>query len=402
MPVYSYSKLDLFEKCPHQFKLRYIDKIERRIEPVEILLGRTFHKTMEFLYKNLKIKIFTLDELINYFRGQWKSNFHEEIFVIKKEWSVEDYKKIGERCIEDYYRRYYPFDSSRVLSLERSIEIPLDDRGMYKIFGVIDRISQSEDGIYEIHDYKTSTTLPTQKDLDKDKQLGLYQIGVQKMWRDAQRIKLIWHFVYFDKEFSSERGEDQLKDLIRNTIALIKKVEREVRFEPHESELCEWCVYQDLCPRRKHFFIVENLTEDEYLEDDGVKLVNQYVKLKEEIDDLKIQTEKIENEMERLKDLILKYAEKEGLDVVRGDQFKATISKRVNVSYDFKNEKEREELETLIREANKWNEVCKLSFPEMRRIVTEEVWGPELTEKIKKYFKIEKLKSINLSRLKED
>ncbi len=55
----------------------------------------------------------------------------------------------------------------------------LDEEGEYKVGGAIDRLDEDDEGIYEIHDYKTSETLSEQKKLDDDRQLGLYQIGVQ-------------------------------------------------------------------------------------------------------------------------------------------------------------------------------------------------------------------------------
>jgi len=46
-------------------------------------------------------------------------------------------------------------------------------------------------GAFEIHDYKTGSSLPDQADLDRDPQLGLCQIEVQTLWLEAKEVRLI-------------------------------------------------------------------------------------------------------------------------------------------------------------------------------------------------------------------
>jgi ATP-dependent helicase/DNAse subunit B len=43
---------------------------------------------------------------------------------------------------------------------------------------------------------------------------------------------------------------------------LIDRIEAEREFAPHESALCNWCPYWDLCPIKKHLVKVEGLPTD--------------------------------------------------------------------------------------------------------------------------------------------
>jgi len=52
----------------------------------------------------------------------------------------------------------------------------------YVIRGFIDRLGYCGNGVYEIHDYKTSGFLPSQDKLDADRQLALYQIGIKEQF----------------------------------------------------------------------------------------------------------------------------------------------------------------------------------------------------------------------------
>lgn len=114
--------------------------------------------------------------------------------------------------------------------------------------GYIDRVGRRADGIYEIHDYKTSRRLPTQDAVDCDRQLGLYQIALQKERPDTHSIELFWHYLGHDKTLRSTRQPKQLAQLCETTTKLIEHIEREKRFEPHKSPLCDWCEYKPECP----------------------------------------------------------------------------------------------------------------------------------------------------------
>jgi putative RecB family exonuclease len=114
--------------------------------------------------------------------------------------------------------------------------------------GYIDRVGRRADGTYEIHDYKTSRRLPAQQAVDCDRQLGLYQIALQKKRPDAHSVELFWHYLGHDRTLRSTRQPEQLAELCETTTKLIEHIEREKRFEPHKSPLCDWCEYKPDCP----------------------------------------------------------------------------------------------------------------------------------------------------------
>ena len=252
MAVYSHSRLSTFETCPLQYKLRYVDKIKKEEEGIEAFLGSRFHEVMETLYGDLKIRIRCLEDLLALYEENWAREFHDGIVVTRKDRTADDYRLMGRAFIADYYKRHFPFDQSRVLGLEQKIFVDLDGSGKYRVMGYIDRLARAADGTYEIHDYKTSSGLPGQNDLDEDRQLALYQIGVEAMWRNAANVRLVWHYVAFDKDLTSSRTPAQLAALKAETIGLIDRIERTTVFEPCESALCDWCPYRDLCPAKKH------------------------------------------------------------------------------------------------------------------------------------------------------
>jgi len=135
---------------------------------------------MEKLYSDLPFRTMTLDEVKAYYESQWKKNFHDKVVVVRPERTPDDYFRLGLKFIEDYYRHYYPFNQNRVLGLEQYIEVELEGKRRYILQGYVDRIDLTSDEVIEIHDYKTSTSLPEQAQVDADRQLALYQLGVKK------------------------------------------------------------------------------------------------------------------------------------------------------------------------------------------------------------------------------
>ena len=118
--------------------------------------------------------------MIARFRVNWEEQYDAaRLRIVRAEQTPGDYREAGERCLENAYRRLYPFDDE-TLGLEREIQFPLDPEGQYAFRGVIDRLVRARDGALEIHDYKTGRRVPSQAELDRDRQLALYEIGAAR------------------------------------------------------------------------------------------------------------------------------------------------------------------------------------------------------------------------------
>lgn len=248
--VFSHSRLSAFEQCKLKYKFRYIDKIVPEIEEtIESYLGKVVHNALEWLYLQVKDKkIPTIDELIVCYSNSWKENYDEEIPIFRKDLTVGDYFNKGIRFLIDYYTEHKPFDDNTI-EVEKAIIFDLDESGNYKIRGFIDRLSYNiKTNEYEIHDYKTSSNLPKDGALEKDRQLAFYAIAVKKWYDNAKNVRLVWHYLSFNKKLESERTDEQLQKLKEETLDLINEIESTTDFNPTKSPLCHWCEYKAICP----------------------------------------------------------------------------------------------------------------------------------------------------------
>ncbi len=249
LPIYSPSRISTYESCPRQYKYRYIDRIPRDEESIEAFLGSRVHEALNKLYRDLQLdKDPSLPDLLDYYEWDWGRRWHDQVRIVKQDYSIDHYKRLGKRCLENYYQAHKPFDRGQTLGLEHRVTSSLDADGRYRIQGYIDRLVSTGSGRYEIHDYKTSGRLPVQDEIDADRQLALYQLGVERVWPDVEQVELVWHYLAFDKELRSRRTPEALDKLKTKTIALIDRIETDTEFRPIKTNLCHWCAYKDICP----------------------------------------------------------------------------------------------------------------------------------------------------------
>ena len=162
--------------------------------------------------------------------------------------TVNDYFNKGIQFLINYYIKHKPFDDNTI-AIEKGIVFNLDAEGKYKIRGFIDRLVYNlETKEYEVHDYKTSGRLPSDKNIENDRQLALYSIAIKEAFNHEKRVILVWHYLAFNKKIVSKRTDDQLNQLKEETLDLIKEIESTTVFPPRKSPLCNWCEYKPICP----------------------------------------------------------------------------------------------------------------------------------------------------------
>lgn len=398
MPLYSHSRLSTFETCPLKYKFHYVDRMspDEELEGIEAFLGSRVHETFEKLYFSKKLaKILPLDKTLEFFEKKWWENWHEGVQVVREGFEPIDYFNLGKKMVRDYYERVFVSDDSTTIALEKRVEIDLGEG--YKLQGYIDRLACLKNGFYEIHDYKTGGYLPTQKQVDEDRQLTLYQIGIQNDYKDAKKVRLVWHYTAFNKDLESKRTKKDIARVKKETIGVIKHVERALeknKFPARKCELCDWCGFRSLCPVWKHVIKAELMTENEFLKDSGVQLASKYV-------EWKAKEKEIQDKLGDLREAIVAFAKKEGVEVIVGKDCKISVKIAKVERLPPKGSKEREALEELVKKSGKWLQVSDLSQALLNKALEEEVFDEKTVKVIEKLQKIEEESRIYLSNSKD-
>lgn len=378
MTTYSHSKIGTFESCPQKYKFQYVDRIRGDVESVESFLGTRVHEALEQLYRLVQNEaVPTESEILSFYDRQWETNWNPNVRIVEEGLQPEHYRNVGRRCIQDYYRRYHPFQQAKVIALERQVPILLDPAGRYRMIGLIDRVDKTAEGVFEIHDYKTNRSLPSQLEKDQDRQLALYEIGLRDFLGPAnvQRVILVWHYLRFDHEIRSQRTEQELEELRAKMIAKIQEIEAATsanQFPPRESALCQWCEYRQLCPLWKHLYIAaQQAAQLTPLPDDGAALVNRLAELDRERKELAHQHDELTAELERVRQAIIRYAQERGVQRVFGADRIATIKRQIRWAIPSKTNQpdQYEQMLARLRESPYWPLVNDFSPNKLRELL---------------------------------
>ncbi|MFH1309769.1 MAG: hypothetical protein ABIH85_03705, partial [Candidatus Omnitrophota bacterium] len=175
-------------------------------------------------------------------------------------------------------------------------------------------------------------------------------------------------------------------------------------FLPQESTLCNWCSYQDMCPKKKHIYKVSDLPPNEYLEDSGVKLVEQYIDLEDKKEELKQEISIVEKEQEKIKEAAIKFAEKEEVSVIDGPgkRLKVDIKKGIKTPSKSNNPKAWTELRDVLLKEGKYEEVSSVHSSMLKSKIKSGKWSQELLDKLKSYISEEIVKTVKLINKRED
>lgn len=248
--IYSHSRLSSFENCPKQFEFRYVQKIASPSESIEAFVGKRVHEVFERLYLFAGRGMLPgVEKVVDRYHKLWEEAYDaERVRIVREGATLDFYRALGERCVRGYYVRHYPFDDGETLGLEKRVLFPLDEAGEYRMQGIIDRISRARDGAIEVHDYKTGARVPSQKNLDEDRQLALYQLGLAREFGERTPFRLVWHYVAKDVTRISSRTPEDLESLRRTTIARIDEIQTATAYPTRKSALCGWCEYREICP----------------------------------------------------------------------------------------------------------------------------------------------------------
>ena len=384
--IYSYSAISTFENCPLKFKFAYVDKIKPLRKNIESFMGSRVHETLEKLYRDkLFAKVDSLQELISFYNERWKKEMHGNVFVVKG-YEIENYRKMGEMYIRDYYNTYKPFDEGKIIALEKRIFFPLNEK--YWINGIIDRIAE-KDGIYEVHDYKTSLYFPSLNELDET-QLAIYAIALQNLY-GAEEIELVWHYLAFNKEIRIRRKSyEYVKEEIINKIEKIENAKKEGKFPAKESALCEYCEYQPICPLFKHRYKIDEMEAEEVAKEDGFSLVNKYWEIERKIEEL-------ETMKEELRKKLIDYARKNEVEHIYGGDKLVKIKFYRNLHF-----KDDKIVESILKKEGLYEKFSRLDFIALSKAFEKDAIPRYIKEKLKEIMEEREVIRIYLKEVKRE
>lgn len=377
MSVFSHSRIEAYETCPKKYEFSYLIRPPKGPDGIEAFMGSRVHDALEWLYGEIKVcRLPDEEDVVERFRSAWEAEWSDDIRIVRPGRTTDDYHAIGEKALRAYYRRYHPFDAATTVGLELRVMLPLDDD--HEIVGYIDRLDKVADGVWEIHDYKTSATLMTQDKADADRQLALYELAIRQMYADVRQVTLVWHYLVFDHEVRSSRTPEQLADLREQVLASVVHIEAQHEFPTRSSNLCDWCEYRSLCPAWRHLYTTATLSDEERAVEPSVILVDEYLRVTDELATLKAR-------QDGLKDVIAQRAAEEGLDRLFGTAGSLKVFRYSAVGLPDSKDPRRVELESELRDMGLWERYSTLATYPLCRAIGDGALDPREVSRLEPF-----------------
>jgi hypothetical protein len=139
-------------------------------------------------------------------------------------------------------------------------------------------------------------------------------------------------------------------------------------------------LYRRICPEWKHEVELEDKPENEYLKDPGVKLVDEYVKVKSELD---VQKKEAEAKLENLKDALVLFCEREDVSVVFGSSNKISVKSYESIKFPLKGSEERDDLVRFLKGIGKLDEVSDLDTHALIAVLKKKEWDTKDLDRLR-------------------
>ncbi len=236
----SYSQLDTFNRCPLQYKYKYIIGIPTPLSAAASF-GICLHNTLKDLYQqHQQKKALNLKKILKNLDNAW----------IKEGYSSKNHeKKMYQRAqemLKTYWQKTYQ-KKDNPIALEQTFALKITPT--LKIGGRIDRVDRLPNGTLEVIDYKTGK-VPEQKQVDMSLQMTFYAMAASNpniFNTDPENIILSFYFLQNQEKISTRRSQEDLKQTQKEIIDQAKKMEKS-DFLPQPSLLCDFCDFKLLCP----------------------------------------------------------------------------------------------------------------------------------------------------------
>jgi putative RecB family exonuclease len=409
--MWSFSKLGTFERCKRRFKFIYMDKIRYQTTSVEAFMGTMVHEALDVLYQRVKIgKLLTLKQLEEEYKKKWEedSKIYDEIKIVNKELSFDDYFSIGIKCLQNYYEENldslmnpkFKFMYTETEFRTKNI-LPATSRVKIPFRGKIDRIDVYDDRV-EIHDYKTSASPPTELEIDTKfdyKQLPLYKrlLLLDYRFKDKE-IRVVWHFLRHKLKYEKVVKDEELEEALDTIEKIVKEERKEQEYRPKKSMLCKWCDYIKICPLYSNEELVKKNPYDPDIVE-GPKLAKNYIELRQK-------EKEIQNEISNVKDRLVEYSKKfsgEPVYTVQTEDqkkqitIKSTVEKKIPSSTD----PLREDMEKRLKEKGVWEEFSTINSRSINSKINKEKLSDEMQDFFDMYTEEEEVREIRQSNIKK-
>lgn len=239
---FSASKIDLYKRCPLQFKFRYALHVPG-IPGAPMDIGASVHAVLEKMAKRRANGEDTSEEqALDLLKRHWRYTGFDNKKRLKEGWDdavgmirtfMEWDQKAADRGVE-------------IVGVEQEFKMGV---GGLRFTGKMDRVDKEPGGQYVVTDYKTGKTPTKKSEIGHDVQMNLYALAAESVYgRLPARTGQL--FVRMGKEVTNEIDAGALAEEKKSMLDMAKAI-LDGRFPANPSyAACHWCDYVQICDDR--------------------------------------------------------------------------------------------------------------------------------------------------------
>ncbi|OGF28668.1 hypothetical protein A2477_00525 [Candidatus Falkowbacteria bacterium RIFOXYC2_FULL_47_12] len=265
---YSYTQLQSYDKCPHQYFIDHVLKIPKPGKHF-FSFGQSMHLALQKFFglimqsQNVqqgslfsvplpppdtlrvtmragnpplskgKENVLTEETLLKLYEESWIDDWYED----KKQ--KEEYRRKGREIFREFFDKHAG-NWPKVIGLEQSFKLRI---GGHLIYGKIDRLDDLGDAGVQIVDYKTGQAKDEEKiTSDQKYQLLLYQLAAEEVLK-KKPANLQFYYLENNSELNFLGNQKEIEKMQEWVMMTIKKIEESIKhnYFSHSSDPCRYC-----------------------------------------------------------------------------------------------------------------------------------------------------------------
>lgn len=255
LPVFSYSKLEVFRNCPLQYRYKYIEKKYSQDTSIALELGSLCHYVLEqkgrMVAAKQKVDYDKLNNILLDGVSEVDEKTKEKLLGVSqlKRKYFEVWHEADNASGASYDEKIKLFDQVLHKEMEdtewestyfeRPFEFVWDNKVILK--GFIDRIDV-KDGQYRTVDYKTSKKVYEQSKLATSLQFGIYALAILNEFGVLPAESKYRFILIDDEQYALTKGwEKRLIKALDKVFGDIEASGKKEIFVPKPTPLCHWC-----------------------------------------------------------------------------------------------------------------------------------------------------------------
>lgn len=255
LPVFSYSKLEVFKNCPLQYRYKYIEKKYSQDTSIALELGSLCHYVLEqkgrMVAAKQKVDYDKLNNILLDGVSEVDEKTKEKLLGVSqlKRKYFEVWHEADNASGASYDEKIKLFDQVLHKEMEdtewestyfeRPFEFVWDNKVILK--GFIDRIDV-KDGQYRTVDYKTSKKAYEQSKLATSLQFGIYALAILNEFGVLPAESKYRFILIDDEQYALTKGwEKRLIKALDKVFGDIEASGKKEIFVPKLTPLCHWC-----------------------------------------------------------------------------------------------------------------------------------------------------------------